>query len=263
MGATYVGRRRIRDHKPFGELTVSQILANSSNVGTVKLGLRLGDWTLHRYLVRFGFGRKTGLPLPGETAGLLRSVGDWKAGSMGSIPIGQEIGVTAVQMARAVSVIANGGWLVQPRIIGLMIHPDGQEQRPEVAQRRRVISQKTAATMRAMMESVVRDGTGRRGGTPGYRVAGKTGTAQKVDPDTGTYSRTAYVPSFVGFAPVNQPSITVVIVLDSPIGEYYGGLVAAPVFHASQHRFYAFGTSHLRWLFRSRYGQSRSYRRWR
>ena len=230
MGATYVGRRRIRDHKPFGEMTVSQILANSSNVGTVKLGLRLGDWTLHRYLVRFGFGQKTGLPLPGETAGLLRSVEDWQAGSMGSIPIGQEIGVTAVQMARAVSVIANGGWLVQPRIIDSVIHPDGREQRPEVAQRRRVISQKTAATMRAMMESVVRDGTGRRAGTPGYRVAGKTGTAQKVDPDTGTYSRTAYVPSFVGFAPVNQPSITVVIVLDSPIGEYYGGLVAAPVF---------------------------------
>ncbi len=230
MGVTYVGRRRIRDHKPFGELTVSQILANSSNVGTVKLGLRLGDWTLHRYLVRFGFGQKTGLPLPGETAGLLRSVGDWQPGSMGSIPIGQEIGVTAVQMARAVSVIANGGWLVQPRIIDLVIHPDGREQRPEVAQRRRVISQKTAATMRAMMESVVRDGTGRRAGTPGYRVAGKTGTAQKVDSDTGTYSRTAYVPSFVGFAPVNQPSITIVIVLDSPIGEYYGGLVAAPVF---------------------------------
>ena len=230
MGATYLGRRRIRDHKPFGELTVSQILANSSNVGTVKLGLRLGDWTLHRYLVRFGFGQKTGLPLPGETAGLLRSVEDWQAGSMGSIPIGQEIGVTAVQMARAVSVVANGGWLVQPRIIDSMIHPDGQEERPEVAQRRRVISQKTAATMRAMMESVVRDGTGRLAGTPGYRVAGKTGTAQKVDPDTGTYSKTAYVPSFVGFAPVNQPSIMVVIVLDSPIGEYYGGLVAAPVF---------------------------------
>ena len=230
MGAIYVGRRRIRDHKPFGELTVSQILANSSNVGTVKLGLRLGDRTLHRYLVRFGFGQKTGLPLPGETAGLLRSVEDWQAGSMGSIPIGQEIGVTAIQLARAVSVIANGGWLVQPRIINLMIHPDGREQRPDVAPRRHVISQKTAATMRAMMESVVRDGTGRRAGTPGYRVAGKTGTAQKVDPDTGTYSTTAYVPSFVGFAPVNQPSITVVIVLDSPIGEYYGGLVAAPVF---------------------------------
>ena len=125
MGAMYIGRRRIRDHKPFGELTVSQILANSSNVGTVKLGLRLGDRTLHRYLVRFGFGQKTGLPLPGETAGLLRSVDDWQAGSMGSIPIGQEIGVTAIQLARAVSVIANGGWLVQPRIINLMIHPDG------------------------------------------------------------------------------------------------------------------------------------------
>ena len=149
---------------------------------------------------------------------------------MGSIPIGQEIGVTAIQLARAVSVIANGGWLVQPRIIDLMIHPDGREQRREVAQRRRVISPKTAATMRAMMEGAVRDGTGRRAGTPGYRVAGKTGTAQKVDPDTGTYSKTAYVPSFVGFAPVNQPSITVVIVLDSPVGDYYGGLVAAPVF---------------------------------
>lgn len=230
MDGINIGGRLVGDYKPFGKLTVTEVLTNSSNIGTVKLGLRLGNWTLYRYLVRFGFGQKTGLPLPGETAGLLRSVEDWQNDSIGSIPIGQEIGVNAVQLARAVSVIANGGWLIQPRIIRSMIHPDGQEHRPEVAQRRRVISQKTAATMRAMMESVVRDGTGRNASISGYRVAGKTGTAQKVDPSTGTYSKTSYVPSFVGFAPVNQPSIVAVIVLDSPVGEYYGGLVAAPVF---------------------------------
>ena len=230
LGAIYIGRRRIRDHKAFGMLTVSQVLAHSSNVGAIKMGLRLEPERLYRYAVKFGFGQATGLPLPGETAGLLRPVEKWNPGSIGSVPIGQEIGVTAMQMARAVSVVANGGLLPQPTLVRSIAYPDGRVEHADRKEPERVLSAKTAAVMRAMMEDVVRSGTGRLAQTPGYRVAGKTGTAQKVDPDTGAYSRKNYVPSFVGFAPVNNPSIVVVVVLDSPVGKYYGGSVAAPVF---------------------------------
>ncbi len=230
MGAIYIGSRRVRDHKPFGMLSVSRILANSSNVGTIKLGQRLEPERLYSYARKFGFGEKTGLPLPGEAAGLLRPPEQWTPDSMGSVPIGQEIGVTTIQLARAVSVIANGGMLVEPVIVQSVRHPGGLDEPLSRKAPKRVISAETAAKMRAMMEGVVQAGTGRLAGTEGYRVGGKTGTAQKVDPETGAYSRTAYLPNFVGFAPVNNPSIVVVIVLDSPVGKYYGGSVAAPVF---------------------------------
>ncbi len=230
LGAIYIGKRRVRDHKPFGMLTVTQILAKSSNVGTIKLGLRLEPERLYRYARKFGFGQVTGLPLPGETAGLLRPVERWTPGSIGSVPIGQEIGVNVMQMARAISVVANGGLLPQPTLVQSIAYPDGRVEQADRAEPKRVLSSKTAAVMRAMMEEVVRAGTGRLAQTSGYRTGGKTGTAQKVDPDTGAYSRKNYVPSFVGFAPVNDPSIVVVIVLDSPVGKYYGGSVAAPVF---------------------------------
>jgi len=230
MGAIYIGRRRIRDHKPYGLLTVAQILAKSSNVGAIKLGLRLEPERLYRYARKFGFGQLTGLPLPGETAGLLRPPEKWNPGSIGSVPIGQEIGVNAIQMARAISVVANGGLLPKPTLVQSIAYPDGRVERAERAEPERVLSAKTAAQMRAMMEDVVRSGTGRLAQTSGYRAGGKTGTAQKVDPETGAYSRKNYIPSFVGFAPVNDPSIVVVVVLDSPVGKYYGGSVAAPVF---------------------------------
>ena len=230
LGAIYIGRRRIRDHKAFGMLTVSQVLVHSSNVGAIKLGLRLEPERLYRYAVKFGFGRKTGLPLPGETAGLLRPVEKWQPGSIGSLPIGQEIGVTAMQIARAAAVVANGGFLPRPTLVQSVAYPDGRVEQADRGEPERVLSAKTAAVMRAMMEDVVLEGTGLLAQTPGYRVAGKTGTAQKVDPETGAYSRTNYVPSFVGFAPLNNPSIVVVVVLDSPVGKYYGGSVAAPVF---------------------------------
>ena len=230
LGAIYIGRRRVRDHKPFGMLTVGEILAKSSNVGAIKLGLRLEPERLYDYAVKFGFGQATGLPLPGETAGLLRPVEKWNPGSIGSLPIGQEIGVTAMQMARAVSVVANGGLLPRPTLVQSISYPDSRAERAERNEPERVLSAKTAAVMRAMMEDVVQAGTGRLAQTAGYRVGGKTGTAQKVDPETGAYSRKNYVPSFVGFAPVNDPSIVVVVVLDSPVGKYYGGSVAAPVF---------------------------------
>ena len=229
-GGIYVLSRWIRDHKPFALLSVADVLARSSNVGTIKLGLRLSPERLHRYARAFGFGQPTGLPLPGETAGLLRPWERWHPAAIGSVAIGQEVGVSALQMARAVSVIANGGSLVTPRIIEAIASPQGGPKETDVRDSSRVLNPETAAIMRALMERVVREGTGRRARTPGYRVAGKTGTAQKVDPETGRYSTKDYVASFVGFAPVNAPSILVVIVLDSPVGKYYGGQVAAPVF---------------------------------
>jgi cell division protein FtsI (penicillin-binding protein 3) len=231
MGGIRLGSRLIRDHKPFDHLTVSQVVAFSSNVGAIKLGLRLEPSRLYEYARRFGFGRNTGLPLPGEIDGILRRPENWHPAAIGSVSIGQEIGVTAIQMARAVSTFANGGLLVQPRIVEAIVKPDGTRERVESSPPIRILQPETAATMRAMMELTVREGTGRLAQTPGYRVGGKTGTAQKVDPETGAYSRTQHVPSFVGFAPVNDPAIVVVIVLDSPeTRDYHGGQVAGPIF---------------------------------
>ncbi len=230
MGGIRLGARLIRDHKRFGLLSVSEIFANSSNVGAIKLGLRLEPARLYEYASRFGFGRATGLPLPGEIHGLLRRPEDWHPASIGSVAIGQEVGVTAIQMARAAAVAANGGLLVQPRIVEAVVKPDGGRERIDSPPPVRVLTPETAALMRAMMEFTVQEGTGRLARTPGYRVGGKTGTAQKIDPETGAYSRTEHVPNFIGFAPVNDPAVVAVIVLDSPVGQYHGGQVAAPVF---------------------------------
>ncbi|MEX2301908.1 MAG: penicillin-binding protein [Bryobacterales bacterium] len=229
-GAYYVGRRLIRDHKPYGMLTVSQVMANSSNIGALKLAQRLRKPRFYEYVRRFGFGEPTGLPLPNELEGLLRPVERWGTTSLESISFGQEIGVTAVQMARATAVIANGGMLVRPRIVDAIVTPDGHRERYETKPARRVITVETAATIRAMMEKTVLEGTGKHAQVPGYRVAGKTGTAQKIDPETGAYSETDYIANFVGFAPVNDPSIVVVVALDSAKGAHTGGMIAAPVF---------------------------------
>jgi cell division protein FtsI (penicillin-binding protein 3) len=229
-GSVHVGRRLIRDHKPFGNLTVAEVLANSSNIGAMKIAQRLGKERFYEYVRRFGFGQSTGLPLPNELDGLLRPVERWGSTSLASIAFGQEIGVTAVQMARAASVIANGGMLVQPRIVDAIVSPDGRRQSYAPGLPHRVLSAKTAATLRGMMEKTVREGTGRLARVSGYRTAGKTGTAQKVDRETGAYSATDYIANFVGFAPVNDPSIVVVIAIDSPEGEHHGGQIAAPVF---------------------------------
>ncbi|MDA1313134.1 MAG: penicillin-binding transpeptidase domain-containing protein [Acidobacteria bacterium] len=229
-GRIHVGSRRIRDHKSFGLLSVADILARSSNVGAIKLGLRLTPERLFEYAHRFGIGQAPGLPLPGEAEGMLRNWERWHPSAIGSVAIGQEVGVSAVQMARAISVIANGGLLVTPRVVEAIVSPDGVREERQARPPERVLTAETAATMRALMERVVRGGTARLAQTPGYRVAGKTGTAQKVDPETGRYSTKDYVASFVGFAPVNSPSVLAVVVLDSPVGPYHGGQVAAPVF---------------------------------
>jgi cell division protein FtsI (penicillin-binding protein 3) len=229
-GAFYLGRRLIRDHKPYGMLTVSEVLSNSSNIGAVKLAQRLREPRFYEYIRRFGFGAPTGLPLPNELEGLLRPVDQWQSTSLASIAFGQEIGVTAVQMARATAAIANGGMLVQPRIVDAIVAADGRRQPYPTAPPRRILTVATAATVRAMMEKTVVEGTGRPAQVPGYRAAGKTGTAQKVDRETGGYSATDYIANFVGFAPVNDPSIVVVIAIDSPKGEHHGGQIAGPVF---------------------------------
>jgi cell division protein FtsI (penicillin-binding protein 3) len=228
-GAIYIAGHRIRDHKAYGRLTVSQILANSSDVGTIKIGLRLGAPKFYDYIRAFGFGQSTGVDLPGESRGMLRRIENWTPVSVGSISMGQEVGVTPMQMITAVSSIANGGLIVRPHVVREQRH-GSEVTEPQEPLRHRVIQETTAASMRRMLEGVVLNGTGKLAQLDGYTVAGKTGTAQKYDPDTGRYSTHDLIASFVGFAPINSPAVTILVQLDSPAGAHEGGQVAAPVF---------------------------------
>jgi len=229
MGAIYLAGHRIRDHKPFGLLTVAQVVSQSSDVGAIKVGLRLGAPKLYDYIRTFGFGSPTSIDLPGENRGLLRRVENWSSISIGAISMGQEVGVTPVQLATAVSALANGGLIYRPHVVR-ELRKNGQAYRPEQPAPRRAVRATTAATLRRMLEGVVLEGTGKLARLDGYTAAGKTGTAQKIDPATGRYSASQYVASFVGFAPLNNPAITIVVALDSPVGRHHGGDVAAPVF---------------------------------
>ena len=230
MGAIYVAGHRIRDHKPFGRLTVEQVLTHSSDVGTIKLGMRLGERRLYQWIRRFGFGKPTGLDLPGEAAGLTKPAERWSKISIGAISMGQEIGVTGMQLAQAVGAIANNGMLALPRVLEATFEPGGKPMPAPRPPARRVLSPETAIQMKRMMEQVVLGGTGKLARLEGYTAGGKTGTAQKLDPHTGTYSKTHYVASFVGFAPLHNPAIVVAVILDSPRGLHSGGGVAAPIF---------------------------------
>lgn len=230
-GAIYIAGHRIRDHKPFGTLTVTQILTYSSDVGAIKIGLRLGAPKFYDYIRAFGFGQPTGVDLPGESRGKLRRIENWTPVSVGSISMGQEVGVTPLQMITAVSAIANGGLIVRPRVVRELRHGN-QIVEPQESQQppRRVIKETTAASMRRMLETVVLNGTGKLARLDGYTSAGKTGTAQKYDPETGRYSSHDLIASFVGFAPISTPAITILVQLDSPAGAHEGGQVAAPAF---------------------------------
>ncbi|PYS93292.1 MAG: penicillin-binding protein [Acidobacteria bacterium] len=230
MGSITVFGRVVHDSHPHGTLTVSDALAMSSNVAAIKLGIRVGSARLYDYIRRFGFGAKTGVELPGETKGLLRDVKRWQPTSIGSIPMGQEIGVTAVQMAAAFGAIANDGVRMQPHLIREVREADSTTVEQAQPEAHRVISAETAAKLKPMLESVTVKGTAKRAQLDGYTTAGKTGTAQKIDPRTHTYSHTKFVASFVGFAPVENPAVVIAVVIDEPAGAYYGGEVAAPVF---------------------------------
>jgi cell division protein FtsI (penicillin-binding protein 3) len=232
-GAIYIAGHRIRDHKPFGLLNVADILAQSSDVGAIKIAVRLGAPKFYEYIRAFGFGSPTGVDLPGESRGLLHHLENWSAISIGSVSMGQEIGVTPIQLATAVSAIANGGLLIKPHVVQQIRRGEQVLPAPaslSAAEPRRVIRPETAATLRRLMEGVVLHGTGTLARLDGWTAAGKTGSAQKIDPATGRYSPTQLIASFTGFAPINNPAATILISLDSPVGLHEGGQVAAPAF---------------------------------
>ncbi len=231
-GAITIFGMTIHDAHRMGVMTIAEAYAHSSDVAAVKTGMKLGDVKFDDYIRAYGFGAQTGIELPGESRGLKKPVNRWSKVSIGAMSMGQEIGVTAVQIVSMVSTIANDGVYTPPRIVAGELPPNAGP-KPVVfhpPQQRRVISTMTAAEMKKMMESVVLDGTARRAILDGYTIGGKTGTAQKVDPKTGAYSKTKYVASFVGFAPVNDPAITIAVILDSAQGLHQGGQVSAPVF---------------------------------
>ncbi|MDX1631520.1 MAG: penicillin-binding protein 2 [Thermoanaerobaculia bacterium] len=228
MGSIVLAGQRIRDHHPFGELTVRQVLAKSSNVGAIKMGLLLGEGRLHGALTDFGFGRVTGIDLPGESPGIVRAIDDWSALSKAYVSFGQELSVTSLQMARAVAAVANGGLLPEPYVVARADGEDGFQRRGRASEMSRAVSSSVAAELTRMLRGVVDRGPGSRARLPGYTVAGKTGTAQKaID---GAYSHTRFVASFAGFAPAVDPRLAGIVVLDEPTPAYHGGQVAAPVF---------------------------------
>lgn len=231
MGSITVAKRVIHDHHPFGLLTAAEALAKSSNVAAIKLGVRVGDPAMFDYIKLYGFGSRTGVELPGETPGLLRSLNRWQPSSIGSIAMGQEIAVTPLQMAAAFAAIANMGIRVAPHLVREIRAANGSSVYRPAVEQHRVISAETAGALKLMLEGVtLKGGTATKAQLDGYTAAGKTGTAQKIDPKTHTYSATKHVASFVGFAPVSNPAVVIIVVIDEPAGAYHGGDVAAPVF---------------------------------
>ena len=232
MGSIVYNGMRIRDSKPHGLLPVWGVLAESSDVGSIKIALRLGEERFYKYIRAFGFGQQTGIELPGETRGMTKPVSRWSKVSIAAISMGQEIGISPIQLTGLISTFANDGVWVAPRIVAGTATPQTPLQtvafHPGASHR--VISSYTAAEMRSMMQKVVLEGTGRKAVLEGYTSAGKTGTGQKVDPATGAYSKTKYIASFAGFAPVNNPQIVVAVILDSAVGLHQGGQISAPVF---------------------------------
>ncbi|HLA11312.1 MAG TPA: penicillin-binding protein [Pyrinomonadaceae bacterium] len=230
MGGITVAGRRVRDHSAFGSLTIREALEKSSNVAAIKLGIRVGNETMYDYIKRFGFGSRTGIELAGETPGLLAPVNRWHPSSIGSIAIGQEIAVTPLQMVAAFGTLANNGIRVAPHLVREIRTSSGTAVYQAHPEERRVVNETTASALRGMLEGVTLNGTAKQAQLDGYTAAGKTGTAQKIDPKTRAYSHTKHIASFVGFAPVSNPSVVIVVVIDEPGGAYHGGQIAAPVF---------------------------------
>lgn len=231
-GTIRVGGKTIHDVHRHTVLNFQEVIQKSSNVGTVKVGMRLGAEKYYSYLRKFGFGERTGIDFPGEIKGILRGVDKWSGTSIAALSIGQEIGVTALQMLRAYSAIANSGVLMKPYIVSEIISPSGRVlKKNSPVEERRVVSKKTAAMMRNILKTVVEEGgTAQKASVKGNFVAGKTGTAQIFDVKAKSYSRSRFVSSFVGFAPADNPRVALIVVIHEPQGETYGGLVAAPVF---------------------------------
>lgn len=223
--------RIIHDHEKDGWLTFTEVMSHSSNIGTAKAAMKIGSLEMYRYARAFGFGMPSGVGLPGDGNGILRQPSQWAASSLMTISFGQEVGVTPLQLVNAYSAIANGGLLLEPRLYKGIIDDKGQYRewatRPPV---RRTISTATAKSVRKMLREVVDRGTGKAAQVVGIPVGGKTGTAQKIDPQTRQYSRERYLASFCGFAPVDNPKVVIGVFLDEPQESYWGGSEAAPLF---------------------------------
>jgi len=206
-------------------MTVAQILSRSSNVGAITLAEKLGPELLARWIDRFGFGKPTGIDFPGETSGLVLPLAQWSGSTIGNVPIGQGIAVTPIQMASVYAAVANGGLWVEPHVVERVVG----RPRPKVS-RRRIMTPRVSAQIQSMLADVVQEGgTGTAAAVPGYRVAGKTGTAQKPD-SRGGYSSSKYVASFVGMVPASKPRLVVLVMVDEPRGQIFGGVIAAPAF---------------------------------
>jgi len=225
-----VARHVLHDHRPHGWLSFHDVIAYSSNIGTAKLATRLTPETLYRYIRALGFGQPTGIELRGEISGMVHPPATWSKLSPYIIPIGQEIGVTPIQLAVMTATIANGGWRVRPYVIEEIQTPTGRiVRRHAPVPPQRVLKSTTVAQLSEMLVSVVESGTGQQASVQGLTVAGKTGTAQKLEP-TGHYSHSRYVASFVGYGPVPAPRFAMVVSIDEPHPLYFGGVVAAPIF---------------------------------
>ncbi len=231
-GKIRIGKKIIREaanHK-FGWMSFQNIISKSSNIGSIKIAQQLGEQNFYNYIRKFGFGKKTGIDLPGESAGLLQNQSGWSGLSLASISFGHEIGVTPIQIATALSAIANGGNLVLPYITKAILKNGAVEKTFEPKIIRRVISEKTSRLMIEVLKNTVKNGTGIPAAVPGFETAGKTGTAQMFDKETGSYSKNKYLSSFVGFVPADSPKIVVLVMIENPQKDHWGGKVAGPVF---------------------------------
>ena len=217
---------------PKQKFTATGVLAESSNVGTLLIADKVGKQAFNEYLHRFGLGQKTGVELPGESPGLLPDIDSWSDSTFANLPIGQGVAMTSLQLASMYQAVANDGVRIPPRIVASVTNPDGTLTPTAQPAGIRVLSPSTARTLRTMLESVtLKGGTGVKAAVPGYRVAGKTGTAQQPDPVTGRYSDSIYWDTFAGMAPADDPRFAVAIMVDNPAGGLHGGDVAAPLFH--------------------------------
>jgi cell division protein FtsI/penicillin-binding protein 2 len=229
-GAYRVANHTLHDHRPHGWLTFREVIEQSSNIGVTKSAQGIGGDLLYKYIKKFGFGNKLNIDLPGEIKGMIKPPKHWSAVSIGAIPIGQEIGVTVLQLASAISTIANQGKLMKPYVVREIQDEQGLTIKrfyPQLLSW--VISPHTACRLAEILAGVVEHGTGRNARVKGIRVAGKTGTAQKLEPN-GRYSHTKFIASFIGFAPLDNPKIAVAVVIDEPRPVYFGGVVSAPAF---------------------------------
>lgn len=229
-GTYKISSHTLHDHRSHGWLTFREVMEQSSNIGVTKVAQMLGAEAVYRYIRLFGFGSKSGIDLPGEITGVVKEPRLWSKISIAAIPIGQEVGVNVLQLARSLAVIANGGNLVKPYIVKEIRDKYKETIKkfsPEVADK--VISSETAGRVKKILEGVVENGTGKMAKIPDFKTGGKTGTAQKLEPN-GTYSHSKFIASFMGFAPVENPGIVIVVCVDEPRPAYFGGVVAAPVF---------------------------------